>query len=57
MPQTRKSKANPGPANDGKAVAPGKRHRTPPPSLKGVKHSDQHIAKAMGAEAVRKHGN
>ena len=35
------------------AHAPGKRHRKPAPSAKGVKKSDERIAKTRGAKAVR----
>jgi len=35
------------------AHAPGKRHRKPAPSLKGVQHSDERIAKLRLAQTVR----
>ena len=35
------------------AHAPGKRHRKPAPGLKGVKHSDERIAKLRVADANR----
>lgn len=34
--------------------APGKKHRRPPPSVKGAKHSDQRIARANAAAAARR---
>lgn len=37
----------------GKVDAPGKSHRTPPPSARGVKHSDEMIPKAKAAQAMR----
>jgi hypothetical protein len=36
--------------------APRKRHRTPPPSRSGVKHSDQRIAKTKAASTNRQRG-
>ena len=36
-----------------KAHAPGKRHRKPAPNAKGVKKSDQRIAKMRTAQAAR----
>jgi hypothetical protein len=33
--------------------APGKKHRPPVPTAKGVKHSDQRIAKLRTANEVR----
>jgi hypothetical protein len=34
----------------GKVDAPGKKHRKPPASTRGVKHSDEMVAKANAAE-------
>jgi hypothetical protein len=36
--------------------APGKRHRPPPPSARGVKHSDQHISKLKAAAMKNRRG-
>ena len=36
------------------AHAPGKKHRQPAPSARGVKHSDQRVAKMRNAEEVRR---
>jgi hypothetical protein len=49
---SRKSQGRSGGAVD----APGKRHRTPPPTERGVKHSNETLAKARLAEQVRKRG-
>jgi hypothetical protein len=40
-------------ARASKTKAPGKKHRTPPPSLRGAKN-DSTIAKSMLAESNRK---
>ena len=36
-----------------KVAAPGKKHRPAPPSAHGVKHSDQHTAKAVATRRQR----
>jgi hypothetical protein len=41
------------PRSGGLVDAPGKQHRTPPPSLHGNKHFDQSVAKARMADEVR----
>jgi hypothetical protein len=38
----------------GRVDAPGKAHRKPPASARGIKHSDQRIAKLKSAEAKRR---
>ena len=42
------------PRSGGKVDAPGKKHRTPPPSIAGVKHSEQAIAKAKAARQAKR---
>jgi hypothetical protein len=37
----------------GTVDAPGKRHRKPPPSTRGIKHSDEMIPKLNAAQAMR----
>jgi hypothetical protein len=34
--------------------APGKKHKPPTPSTRGVKHSEEHVTKLRSAEAVRR---
>ena len=36
--------------------APGKRHRKPPPSVRGTKHSDEKIPKVRAAKIMRRSG-
>jgi hypothetical protein len=38
----------------GKVDAPGKKHRKPPASARGVKHSDETISKVKGAQTMRR---
>ena len=38
----------------GKVDAPGKSHRTPPPSARGIKHSDEMIPKLKAAQTMRR---
>jgi hypothetical protein len=38
----------------GKVDAPGKTHRTPPASARGIKHSDEMIPKLKAAQATRR---
>jgi hypothetical protein len=40
----------------GKVDAPGKRHRKPPPSARGTKHSDEMIPKMRAAQIMRRSG-
>ncbi len=44
------------PRSGGKVDAPGKRHRAPLPSVRGVKHSDERVAKQRAADMIRKRG-
>ena len=38
----------------GKVDAPGKKHRKPPASVRGAKHSDETISKGKGAQTMRR---
>jgi hypothetical protein len=40
----------------GKVDAPGKRHRKPPPSARGTKHSDEKIPKMRAGKIMRRSG-
>jgi hypothetical protein len=40
----------------GKVDAPGKRHRKPPPSARGTKHSDEMIPKMRASQMMRRSG-
>ena len=46
--------AKPRGRSGGAVDAPGKKHRTRPPSARGAKHSDERIAKIAGAKTMRR---
>jgi hypothetical protein len=50
----RPSRPAAGARSGGKVDAPGKKHRVPPPSARGVKHSYQEITKANAARQIRR---
>ncbi len=60
--ETREKRAKPGPSaavppgmrSANLSKAPGKQHRQPPASTRGVKHSQLHIAKARASSEFRR---
>jgi hypothetical protein len=49
--------ADPRARSGGMVSAAGKRHRPPPPSMHGVKHSDQRISRMKAAAMRGRRGN
>ena len=52
--QTAPRRTAPAGRSGGKVDAPGKKHRKPPASVRGARHSDETISKLKSAQAVRR---